>query len=76
MSEVIAEVPLAAPTMQAVQGSWMGLVTRRASGVGLLWVNAETKISRGGLEGAARRDKTHYYPTLGTSWNDSGTGKL
>ena len=33
------------------------------------------QISRGGLEGAARRDKTHYYPTLGTSWNDSGTGK-
>ena len=34
-AEVIAEVPFATPTMQAVQDSWMGLVTRRASGV---WV--------------------------------------
>ena len=34
-SEVIAEVPLTTPTMQAVQDSWMGLVTRRTFG---LWV--------------------------------------
>jgi hypothetical protein len=34
---VIAEVPLATPTMQAVQGSWVGLVTRRAVEVGLWW---------------------------------------
>jgi hypothetical protein len=32
-SEFIAEVPLATPRMQAVQDSWMGLITRRASGV-------------------------------------------
>jgi hypothetical protein len=32
-SEVIAEVPLAIPIMQAVQDSWMGLVTRRAVGM-------------------------------------------
>ena len=30
--EMIAEVPPANPTMQAVQDSWMGLVTRYASG--------------------------------------------
>ena len=27
-AEVIAEVPFATPTMQAVQDSWMGLVTQ------------------------------------------------
>jgi hypothetical protein len=35
-SDIIARVPLATPTMQAVQGSWMGLVTRRAVGVWVL----------------------------------------
>ncbi len=35
-SEVIAEVPLATPTMQAVQDSWMGLLTQRAVGVWVL----------------------------------------
>jgi hypothetical protein len=32
---MVAEVPHATPTMQAVQDSWMGLVTRRA--VGTSW---------------------------------------
>ena len=34
--EVITEVPLTMTTMQAVQDSWMGLVTRQASGVWVL----------------------------------------
>ena len=34
-SEVCVEVPFAIPTMQVVQGSWMGLVTRSAVGVGV-----------------------------------------
>ncbi len=42
-SEVIAEVPLAAPTMRAVQDSCMGVVTRRAFRV---WVFGVTGIWR------------------------------
>jgi hypothetical protein len=34
-TKVIAEVPLATPTMQAGQESWVGLATRRVVGV---WV--------------------------------------
>ena len=48
--EVIAEVPLATPTMQAVQDSWMGLVTRRPVGVwGFVIVEIWWEASRGQL---------------------------
>ena len=42
-TEVIAEVPLATPTMQAVQESWMGLATRRAIGV---WFGYHANLAR------------------------------
>ena len=35
-SEIVAEVPLATPAMQAVQATWEGLVIIRAIGVWML----------------------------------------
>jgi hypothetical protein len=48
-TEVIAEVPFATPTMQAVQDSWMGLVSRRAVGVWVFVAISCKKASRGPL---------------------------
>jgi hypothetical protein len=40
------KVSLATPTMQAVQDSWMGLVTRRAVGVWFRWMNTDLKFRK------------------------------
>jgi hypothetical protein len=52
--EIIAEVPFATLPTQAVKDFWMGLVTRRASGVWFWWMNTEPKFcevaSRGPLD--------------------------
>jgi hypothetical protein len=48
--EKIAKAPPATPTMQAVQDSWMGLVSRRASGL-WVWVAAFGEpVSRGPVQ--------------------------
>jgi hypothetical protein len=52
-SEVIAEVPPATPTMQTVQDSWMGLVTRHASGVWVVWQRLVRRTRGGRAEAAA-----------------------